>query len=79
MLSTGLVLFFLLKKVFFFFVFRLAGFPTFYSSSSSLSSSTFHKIKNWQQTLKEVFKEEDLDLSPVAKDLIHRLNFLFCV
>jgi len=48
----------------------LAGFPCFYSSSESGSSSTFQKIIDWEQTLKEVFQEVQMSLE--AKDLIQR-------
>eukprot|EP01121_Diplochlamys_sp_Union-15-3_P013733 TRINITY_DN4300_c0_g1_i3.p1 TRINITY_DN4300_c0_g1~~TRINITY_DN4300_c0_g1_i3.p1 ORF type:complete len:541 (-),score=97.29 TRINITY_DN4300_c0_g1_i3:80-1654(-) len=49
----------------------LAGFPCFYSSSTEeSSSSTFQKIMDWENTLKDVF--EEVQLNPDAKDLILR-------
>jgi serine/threonine protein kinase len=48
----------------------LAGFPAFFSNSSSGSASIFHKIVHWKETLDEVFKE--VEMSPEAEDLIRR-------
>eukprot|EP01128_Nolandella_sp_AFSM9_P002441 TRINITY_DN12811_c0_g1_i1.p1 TRINITY_DN12811_c0_g1~~TRINITY_DN12811_c0_g1_i1.p1 ORF type:complete len:530 (-),score=73.46 TRINITY_DN12811_c0_g1_i1:96-1523(-) len=48
----------------------LAGFPTFYSSTASGEVSTFEKILNWQETLREAIDE--VELSDTALDLIRR-------